>query len=60
MAGASSIFNQLIEREKDGLMIRTKNRPLPSNRISNLSAVILGIIFSSKKFGKIFFCNKRA
>ena len=46
MAGASSIFNQLIEREKDGLMIRTKNRPLPSNRISNLSAVILGIIFS--------------
>ena len=46
MAGASSIFNQLIEREKDGLMIRTKNRPLPSNRMSNLSAIILGIIFS--------------
>ena len=45
MAGASSIFNQLIEREKDGLMIRTKNRPLPSNRMSNLSAIILGIIF---------------
>ena len=45
MAGASSIFNQLIEREKDGLMIRTKNRPLPSNRMSNLSEIILGIIF---------------
>ena len=46
MAGASSIFNQLIEREKDGLMIRTKNRPLPSNRISNSVAIILGIILS--------------
>ena len=46
MAGASSIFNQLIEREKDGLMDRTKNRPLPSNRMSNSMAIILGIILS--------------
>ena len=46
MAGASSIFNQLIEREKDGLMDRTKNRPLPSNRMSNSMAIILGIIIS--------------
>jgi len=46
MAGASSIFNQLIERGKDGLMNRTKNRPLPSNRMSNSTAIILGIIFS--------------
>ncbi len=46
MAGASSIFNQLIERKKDGLMDRTKNRPLPSNRMSNSMAIILGIILS--------------
>ena len=46
MAGASSIFNQLIERGKDGLMNRTKNRPLPSNRMSNSTAIILGILFS--------------
>ena len=46
MAGASSVFNQLIEKKRDGLMIRTKNRPLPSNRMLNSTAIILGIVLS--------------
>ena len=34
MVGASNSFNQIIERDIDALMDRTKNRPIPSNNIS--------------------------
>jgi protoheme IX farnesyltransferase len=34
MVGASNVFNQIIERDLDALMDRTKNRPLPMGRIS--------------------------
>ena len=45
MVGASNAFNQVIEKDLDALMNRTKNRPLPSGRMSVLSAlVIAGIL----------------
>tara|TARA_X000000950_G_C13845194_1_gene632006 strand:- start:638 stop:1549 length:912 start_codon:yes stop_codon:yes gene_type:complete len=51
MVGASNAFNQWIEKDRDALMIRTKNRPLPAGRMNNFTAVtiasvltILGII----------------
>ena len=31
MVASSNVFNQWIEKEEDGLMSRTKNRPLPSS-----------------------------
>jgi len=34
MVGASNAFNQIIERDLDALMDRTKNRPLPAGRMS--------------------------
>ena len=46
MVGASNVFNQIIEKELDALMDRTKNRPLPSGRISKQSAFILGVILT--------------
>ncbi len=42
MVGASNVFNQIIEIELDAKMDRTKNRPLPSGRISKQNAFILG------------------
>ncbi len=34
MVGASNVYNQIIERDLDALMDRTKDRPLPSGRMS--------------------------
>ncbi|PKP44397.1 MAG: protoheme IX farnesyltransferase [Bacteroidetes bacterium HGW-Bacteroidetes-13] len=44
MVGASNIFNQIIERDLDALMERTKNRPIPSGRISVNAAFVLALI----------------
>lgn len=34
MVGASNAFNQIIEKDLDALMNRTKNRPIPAGRMS--------------------------
>ena len=34
MVGASNVFNQIVERDLDALMDRTKSRPLPAGNIS--------------------------
>lgn len=44
MVGASNIFNQIIERDLDTLMERTKDRPIPSGRISVNAAFVLALI----------------
>ena len=46
MVGASNVFNQIIEKDLDALMDRTKNRPLPSGRISKQTAFILGAVLT--------------
>ena len=46
MVGASNIFNQIIERDLDALMNRTKNRPIPSGRMTVKTAFILGSILT--------------
>ncbi|MCB1050748.1 MAG: protoheme IX farnesyltransferase [Acidobacteria bacterium] len=43
LAGAGSLaLNQYFERHKDALMERTRQRPLPSGRVSALSAFLFG------------------
>ena len=46
MVGASNVFNQIIEKDIDSLMERTKNRPLPAGLMSKQSALILGIVLT--------------
>ena len=46
MVGASNAYNQIIERDLDALMERTKNRPIPSGRMSVRSAFILATTFT--------------
>ena len=41
MVGASNAFNQIIEKDLDSKMDRTKNRPISSGRVSKNSAFIL-------------------
>ncbi len=46
MVGASNAFNQVIEKEPDALMKRTKNRPLPTQRMSVNFAMTIAILFT--------------
>jgi len=46
LASASSILNQYIERDADGLMERTSSRPLPAGRFSPALARFLGMVLS--------------
>jgi len=46
MVGASNSFNQIIEKDIDSLMERTKNRPIPSNRITVSLAFYISIILT--------------
>ena len=46
MVGASNVFNQIIEKDLDALMDRTKNRPIPTGRISVNNAFILASVFT--------------
>jgi protoheme IX farnesyltransferase len=41
MVGASNAYNQIIEKDIDALMDRTKNRPIPSGRMSKTTAFII-------------------
>ena len=51
MSSASFVFNQIIEKDKDAQMERTKNRPLPMGQISPLSAGIGGLLLIVLSFG---------
>ena len=46
MVGASNAYNQIIERNLDSLMDRTKNRPLPAGRMSVTTAFTIASIFT--------------
>ena len=46
MAMGSSTFNQVQEQDIDRLMDRTKNRPIPSGRISKRGALLTGLVLS--------------
>ncbi|MCF6295230.1 MAG: heme o synthase [Flavobacteriaceae bacterium] len=47
MVGASNAFNQIIERDLDALMERTKNRPIPAGRMSVNTAFIIASVFTA-------------
>ena len=46
MVGASNAFNQIIEKDLDVLMDRTKNRPIPGGRMSVTTAFIIASVFT--------------
>ena len=46
MVGASNAYNQVIEKDLDALMDRTKNRPVPAGRMSPNTALIIASILT--------------
>ena len=57
MVGASNVFNQIVEKDLDALMDRTKDRPLPAGRMSVRSAFILGIFLTILGIGVLYSIN---
>lgn len=46
MVGASNAFNQVIEKDLDALMDRTKNRPVPAGRMSSNIALFVASLLT--------------
>ena len=46
MVGASNVYNQIMERDLDTLMDRTKNRPIPAGRMSIAAALSIAVILT--------------
>lgn len=59
MVGASNMYNQIIERDLDALMDRTKNRPIPAGRISVNSAFTMAVIFTILGIATLYVINPR-
>ena len=59
MVGASNVFNQIIERDLDALMDRTKNRPIPTGRMSVIYAFVLAVILTIAGLTILYIINER-
>jgi len=46
MVGASNVFNQIIERDLDAKMDRTKNRPIPAGRMGVKTAFVIASVLT--------------
>lgn len=45
LACGASVLNQMMESKQDGLMERTKNRPLPAHKVGRKTASVLAFVF---------------
>ena len=59
LVGASNGFNQIIERERDALMDRTKNRPIPLGKISPKFAFVICLIMILSGIVLLYLINFR-
>jgi len=60
MVGASNAFNQIIERNTDALMKRTKNRPIPAGRMSVNTALVIAILFTILGIAILYSINPKS
>jgi protoheme IX farnesyltransferase len=59
MVGASNAFNQIIEKDTDALMQRTKNRPLPTGRMSINFAMFIAVLFTVLGLSILYSINSK-
>ena len=57
IVGASNSFNQIIEKDKDALMDRTKNRPLPAKEITTQNAFWMSVFLTLIGLLCLYFIN---
>lgn len=60
MVGASNAFNQIIEKNTDALMKRTKNRPIPAGRMSVNTALIIAFSFTILGIAILYSINPKS
>lgn len=60
MVGASNAFNQVIEKDLDKLMDRTKNRPVPSGRMSSTTALIVASLLTLIGLTLLYMINPKS
>ena len=59
MVGASNAYNQIIERDLDALMKRTKNRPIPAGRMSVNTALTIAITMTLLGVAALYYLNPK-
>ena len=59
MVGASNAFNQVIEKDLDALMDRTKNRPVPALRMSPNMALFIASLLTTIGLVLLYFINPK-
>lgn len=59
MVGASNAFNQVIEKDLDILMDRTKNRPIPSGRMSVNTALFIASLLTITGLVMLYLINPK-
>lgn len=59
ISGASNAFNQIIERDIDAIMHRTKNRPLPSGRMTHPTAFWIAVCLSVLGLAALYAINPK-
>lgn len=59
MVGASNAFNQVIEKDTDAIMKRTRNRPLPTKRMSVSLALTIAIILTVSGLAILYTINPK-
>jgi len=57
MVGASNAYNQIIEKDLDALMDRTKNRPIPAGRMTVRTAFIIATLFTILGISILYYIN---
>lgn len=60
MVGASNAFNQVIEKDIDSLMDRTKNRPVPSGRMSPKTALLVASLLTITGIALLYTINAKS
>lgn len=53
-AGGAAVLNQWMEHRLDGLMLRTKDRPIPAGRVRPQTALYFGLLLSGIGLGLLY------
>ena len=59
MVGASNAYNQIIERDLDLLMKRTRNRPIPSGRMTVGAAMVVAVSMTLMGIVSLYLLNPK-